>query len=293
MKILKKEISVLIVFLILLLPVISSATIVEVPQEQQKPTNFFESAFGFLKSKVLITIIVVLALIIVFLVLVFFLVRWLVQFIKKRSDIFYQLRKERIKLASTHRRYPANHWIKVHKNTPIRLVQKKNDKVMISSPIGYYKGDYITHEGNFVLSMNIIGNKMWFIFPLTDLLIIPNRSEVTIKKEKDNSETTKLPLAKDILQFNENEILIFAESISNTGMFYVPVLESKDGKIIDLTLPTYESLKNVILGDYLYTQTDEFSKLSKVSMNLNPYVRAGVKVADSSQNVEVPSGDKT
>ncbi len=221
----------------------------------------------------------------------FFLVKWLIQFIKKRNDVFYQVRKERVKLASTHRRYPAKHWFKVHKNTPIRLIKKDdNDRLIVSSPIGYYKGDYITHEGNFVISMNIVGYKFWWFFPTTEILIIPNRKEVkVINPITKKNETTILPLAKDVVQFNDGEVLLFAESISNTGMFFVPVMKSKDGKVIDLTLPTYDSLRNVVLGDYLYEQTTSFSHLAKKSMDINPFIRSAIKVADTSQSVEVPS----
>jgi hypothetical protein len=66
-------------------------------------------------------------------------------------------------------------------------------------------------------------------------------------------------------------------------------LKSQDGKIIDLSLPVYVSLKQVVLGDYLYEQTDEFGKLAKQSMNINPNLRYQMKAGDSSQSVEIPS----
>jgi len=286
----KKGLVIIVLLTLLFIPAVISQTIVEVPQEQPQQTNYFEGAFSFLKSKVILTIIIILVVVIAFLVGAFFLVRWLVTFLKKRNDIFYKVRKERIKLASTQRRYPAKHWYKVHKNTPIRLVRKEGERLIISSPIGYYKGDYITHEGNFILSMNIIGYKFWWFFPTTEILIIPNREKVITKNpDSKKSETAILPLAKNVVQFNENEVLLFAESISNTGMFFVPVMKSKDGRVIDLTLPTYDSLKNVVLGDYLYEQTTSFSQLAKKSMDINPYIRSAMKVADTSQSVEIPS----
>lgn len=283
---------VIILFLVLLTSSVMAQTIVEVPRDEPQ-TNSFDRAFNFLKSKVILTIIIGLVIVIGLMVGAFFLVRWLVTFLKRRNDIFYKLRKERIKLASTHRRYPAKAWFRVHRNTPVRLVRKEGDKLNISSPIGYYKGDYITPEGNFIISMNIVGFKFWLFFPVTDLLIIPNRKEVKYKNPGSNKDqTASLPLAKDVIQFNENEVLIFAESISNSGMFYVPVMKSKEGKVIDLTLPTYDSLKGVVLGDYLYEQTTSFSQLAKKSMDINPYIRGAIKVSDTSQSVEVPSSDE-
>jgi len=236
---------------------------------------------------------IIFALVIALLVLLFFAIRWLVQFIKDRKDIFFQLKKQRLKMASIQRRYPSSHWWKIHKNAPIRIVKRNKDKLTISDPIGYHRGDYVTHEGNFILSMNLIGNNKWFFFPITDLLIIPNKKEVKVMKKDGKEETiANLPQADEIIQFNNNEILLFIESISNVGMFYIPVMKAKDGKVVDLSLPTYSSLKQVILSDYLYEQTDEFSKLAKKSMDINPNIRATIKTQDNSSAVEVPSGER-
>ena len=293
----KKWIFTLFVILILLLfPLVSSQAVVEVPQDQEQK-NFLTDAVGIFKNKAILSIILFLAILICILIGLFFFVRWVVQFIKQRSDIFFQLKKQRLKLASIQKRYPSTHWWKVEQNTPIRLVKKEGEKLVISSPIAHHRGDYITHEGNFILTLNLVKNKKWFFFPITDILIIPNRPSIRLKTRKTSttskkeSETIdKLPQASDILQFNPDEILIFAESLSNTGIFYVPVLKSKDGTVIDLALPTYENLKRVVLTDYLYEQTDEFSKLAKKSMDINPNLRYATKVADTSGTVEVPSG---
>jgi len=69
-------------------------------------------------------------------------------------------------------------------------------------------------------------------------------------------------------------------------------LKSKDGKIMDLSLPVYETLKQVVLGEYLYEQTDEFGKLAKQSMNINPNLRYAMKSQDASQSVELPPSSK-
>lgn len=292
MKKLKGKIGVSFIILLLFFPLIISQTVVQVPQEQV-PDNFFSNAFAFMKNKVILSVIIIFALVIAFLILVFFLVKWLVGYIKDRNDIFWQLKHQRLKLASIQRRYASKHWWKTHKNTPIRIIKKVGDKVEISSPIAYHRGDYLTHEGNYIISMNLVGNKKYFFFPITDLLIIPNTTEVKIMKKGGEIETvTGLPQAKDIIQFTETEIFLNIESISNTGMFYIPVMKATDGKVIDLSLPTYTSLKRVILSDYLYEQTDEFSKLAKKSMDINPNLRYQQKVSDNSNTVEVPSGEK-
>jgi hypothetical protein len=294
MKCFKKSVSLVITFLLFITPLISSAQVVQVAQEQPAQSNsIFSSAFGFLKSPIFWWVVIAFIVVVLILVGIFFLIRWLVKFLKARSDIFWKLRTERIKLAKIQRRYPSKSWFKVHKNTPIRLVHNNNGHIIVSQPIAYHRGDYTTHEGNVIISLNLRNNNKWFFFPITDLLIIPNKDKIVLTKKDDKGKTEKveinnLPQATDIIKFNEDEILIYAESLSNVGMFYVPVLKAQNGKIIDLSLPVYQSLRDVVLGDYLYSQTDEFTKIAKKSMDINPNLRYQSKLGDTNQSVEVP-----
>lgn len=274
--------------LVLFASLVQSAQVVEVQQDQpvQEQRGFFGKIWDFATSPIAIGIYFFLVVITVLIVVSIFLVRWLIKYIKLRNDIFYKLHRERVFLAKTHRRYPAKHWYKVHKNKPIRIVKKIGDKVVVSRPIGFYRGDFISHEGNVVISMNLIGRKHWFVYPETECLIIPNRDSVKItrKDEKGNDISIimeNIPHAKDIVQFNEDEILLFVESISKVGHFLIPVVKAQDGKVIDLAMPVYQTLKEVIMENYLYDQTTEFVGLSKQAMNLNPHVRAIQKVGDA------------
>lgn len=297
MKLIKKSVC-LILMLILSIPLIFSAQTIQVAQEQPvEKKGFLAQSFGFLKSPIFWWIIFGILVVIAIIIGLFFLLRWLVKFLKARNNIFWQLRSHRIKLAKIHRRYPSKHFLKVEKNFPIRLVREQEGRTIVSEPIAYHRGDYTSHEGNVIISMNMRFNKRWFILPITDLLIIPNKEQVEIEQRTEKGKTIKivienLPQAKDIIQFNENEILIYADSLSNIGSggneFYVPVLKAKDGKIINLSLPVYQSLKEVILGDYLIEQTDEFVKVAKKSIDLNPNLRYQVKAGDSSQSIEIP-----
>ena len=296
----KKEIKrILVVFFILsfLIPLVSSATVVVNPAPVEKKPSFFDTYFGFLGSPIFWYVLVIVILLTIFLVGIFFLVRWLVKFLKSKNDIFYTLRKDRIRLAKIQSKYPSKHWYKIEKNTPIRLVTKDTGRVVVSEPIGYHRGDYQSHEGNQIISMNLKGNKKWFFFPVTDLLIIPNKESVNIitKDKKTGTEKTEtitnLPQSRDIVQFNQGEILLYAESLSNVGIYYVPVLKAKDGKIIDLSLPVYQSLKEVVVGNYLYDQTSSFVGVAKKTMDLNPNLRFEMKSKDANTNVEVPQGN--
>jgi hypothetical protein len=297
MKITKKGVC-LILMLIFSIPLIFSAQTIVVPQEQpEQEQGFLSKSLGFLKSPIFWWIVIGVVILIAIIIGLFFLLRWIVKFLKSRNNIFWQLRTHRIKLAKIHRRYPSKHFLKTEKNFPIRLVREQNGHTIVSEPIAYHRGDYTSHEGNIIISMNMRFNKKFWFFPITDLLIIPNKEKVEIEQRTEKGKTIKiiidnLPLAKDIVQFNENEILVYADSLSNIGSsgneFYIPVLRAKDGKIINLSLPIYQSLKEVILGDYLLEQSDEFVRIAKKSIDMNPQLRYAMKSGDSSQSVEIP-----
>lgn len=274
------------------------AQTIQVPNQQPaKKTGFFENTFGFLKSPYFWYILIGFILIVAILIGVFFLIRYIVKFIKSRNNIFYKLKTERQKLARIQQSYSSKAWYHIDKNTPIRLVNQTNGKVRISSPVCYHRGDYKTHEGNLIISMNLLGNKKWWFFPITDLIVIPNKNKIDIsrKMQSGKMETItidNLPTASEIVQFNPNEILIYAESLSNTGEFFIPVLRAKDGKIIDLSIPTYNSIKEVLLTNYLSEQTDDYVKIAKKTMDLNPHIRAEQRIRDSSGSVEIPQDNK-
>lgn len=236
--------------------------------------------------------------ILVFFALLFgllFFIKWFIKYLKNRNDIFYNLRSERIKLSKIQKTYPSKHWLKTSKNAPIRLIKNVGGKAFISSPIAHHRGDFTTHEGNVIIAMNLVGNKKFFFFPKTDLLVVPNIDKKIIKKKNAKGEVEDIiidhiPRADDIVQFNSNEILLHAESLSNIGLFFVPVLRTKDNKIVDLSMPVYQSLREVALGEFLYSQTDEFVKVARKSINMSPSLNYQVKTNDSSGNVEVPQG---
>jgi len=275
----------------------SAVEVVQVPKEEPQKQGIFSSMFGFLKEPIFWYIVIAFIIFVIIGIGLFFLVRWLVKFIKQRNDVFFRMKQDRMILAKVHRRYPSTHWWKNEKNTPVRLAKKDEDgRLIISRPIGYHRGDYITHEGNMIIWLNLIGKKQYMIFPASDLLVIPNKAEIKIvqrneKGERVREDIYKLPVAKDIVQFNEGEILLFAEGVSNVGIFLIPVLKSKDGKIIDLALPIYSSLQEVVIGDFLYEQSASFVGLAKKAVDMNVDLRARTKLQDSNQNVDVSTSN--
>jgi hypothetical protein len=279
-----------------ILPLVNGADIIQV-QNPDQSTQQGSGFWSFIHTAWFKGAIVIIILAIILIVLIVLIGRWLVKYIKTRNDIFYQVRQNRLKLAREQRTYPSKSWFRITRNTPIRLCYKDaNGKIKLTRPIAYHRGDYTTHEGNLVISFYMQGHKTFLIIPKIELLVIPNRKEVIVKtkdyktgKEKEITYSN-LPTAKDIVQFNEGEIILYCKSISNLGMFYIPVLEgTKDGKVIDLSMPVYQSLKDVVVEEFLFSQTDEFSKVAKKSIDLNPNLRYDMKRSDPSQSSEIPS----
>jgi DNA-binding cell septation regulator SpoVG len=298
--------SFVIIALLILNPVSAVKVVQEGTGEQPQQKEGFMSILGSVfSSPIFWGAIVIIILVVVFGFAVYFIVKFIIQFIKMQDDSFYRVRKERIKLASAQRRMGIKSgWFGwgYNKNPPIRLAQRVKDsdgKIVLrtSQPVAYYSGDFVSHEGNHYISFNMKGNHYVFgLIPKTELLVIPTKDKIEIKSLdiKGNIKTTtmdNLPTAKDIVQFNDNEIILHAEGISssNNGMFYYPVVKTQDGKMIDLSMPIYHNINNVAVEEVLYNQTDSYSKAMKKMPDINPYIRAINKTGDGNQSLEIPS----
>ena len=295
----KSVISSTLIILILINLVISQQTIQVQQQQTQEKEGFFSKYLGFLLSPLFWGIVIFIAFGILIVIGIFFLIKWLIKFIKNQNDIYYRLKNDRIKLSKIQKSYPSKHFWKVNKNIPIRLVKRNQlGKISVSDIIGYHRGDYTSHEGNIIISLNLKDKKKWFVFPITDILVIPDREKIIINQIKKNKADDtlitidNLPRARDIIQFNSNEILIFAESLSFSGLFLTPVLRTEDNKIMDLSIPVYHTLREAVLNDYMYEQVNSFAVLSKKATEINPYLRSITKLQDASQNVDVTTLDK-
>jgi hypothetical protein len=208
------------------------------------------------------------------------------------------MREERIYMAKLQSRYNSSHWLKVSKNTPIRLIRIEHDKPYISEPIGYHRGDFFSHEGNVNIALNLAGDKKWFFFPRMSILIIPNKEKLSVKtKDREGKmgtvEILNIPKADKIIQFNPTEILLYCESLSQVGYFLFPVLKGEDGKIVDLSIPVYSTLREVAMNEILYEQTSDYGILTKQASNINPFLRTAQKLQDGqNQSVDVPQGNQ-
>lgn len=291
---------IIVLFFIAFFPLASAVEVIQI-QEPTKPTtiNPFESIGAFFSSSLFWWLLAILILVVILGVVGYFAVKWAIKYIELQSDLFYQIRKERIKLALAQKRLPYSmNWMKFwsyNHNPQIRLVRNKDGKPTVSPPVAYYCGDFQGHEGNLYIAFNMKGNHyLWGLVPKKELMIIPNKKEMTITIHKgkglqEERTFTNLPTANEIVQFNSNEVLIYADGISNTGHFYFPVLKTKEGKIIDLAMPVYAGMSELGASEMLYSQADMYSKASKKIIEMNPQVRYVVKTGDNNQSVEVPT----
>ena len=225
---------------------------------------------------------------------------WIIKKIKLNQDVYHRLYRERRSLCSIHAdnyRY-LKYW-KYRKNQEIKSIYNHNGK-LITSFLGYYMGHFYSSEGN--LNLCFSNHRKWLIlFPIRDIIIINKRDKLIIDVPKEIEEkgikkivkeSIEQELPTDIENFANDCIYLtcFGIDKDERSGFFFPVLKDKDGNVINMALATYQSLRDVILGNYLYDQTDMFVKVAKKSIDLNPTIRGIQKVSDSSQSIETNQG---
>ena len=236
--------------------------------------------------------------IMVILALLIWLVMWIIKKIKQNQDVYYRIKRQRKKLCAMHAdkfRYRSFWWYK--RNDPLKCVHFDNNNHYITKKVGNYMGHFYGSEGNLIVAF--ANSRKWFIlYPTIELLIINKNIDVVYQvntEEIDDKGVKKIvkkeikqDLPTDIEQFTDEGVMLFAYGIDmdERSTFYFPVLKSKDGKIVELALPTFQSMKDVIMTSYMYDTVDSFAKLSKKGMELNPQIRSIQKIQDSSQSID-------
>ena len=219
---------------------------------------------------------------------------WLMKKIKEGTDVWFKIMKDKKHLCKMHRdNWRVHAFFRFHKNQAIRIYYI-NDKSIHSKVVGWYKGHFISRDGNITIMFNF--RRKWLVFPKNDLLIINSKKEIIIPRKEVQEGKIKeikiihdtLILPQNIATFNPDEVIINAYGIDMDYRteFFIPVLKDKEGNVINMPLPTYESMKQVAIEGYLYDQTDDFVKVAKKSIDLNPLIRGVNKVSDSSSSIE-------
>jgi hypothetical protein len=213
------------------------------------------------------------------------------KWLKVRNDLLYQVRKERLKLCRAQRVYGAKHWLFAEKNPPIRLFyyrwQDGKPYPLLSRPVAYYRGSFFSNDGNLMISIYVPGNRILFIIPRSELLVINNKPERTINIGR-NTYTYKLPTAKEMVEFRQSpdEVILYADGISDVGNIYVPVIRDAEGDPIDMATFAIDSMHDVAMPYHFNEMLNRWSEYNKKAVDTNPYVRIANKTSDSNMSVE-------
>jgi len=142
--------------------------------------------------------------------------------------------------------------------------------------IGFYLGDCVTSDGyrNFLL-----WNSRKFIFWKNKFVLKVNMNEnIKIETHESDGENKKrvvkeFKLPKDLIIEGDSVIAIKGEGVDKAGYYYYPLITDEHGNIINMDLIAYSRAKEVALLDTLYQQTEDFSKVQRQAINMNPNVR--------------------
>src|SRR3972149_9861847 len=110
------------------------------------------------------------------------LVWWLMKKIKEGTDIWFKIMKDKKHLCKMHRdNWRVNSFFRFRKNQAIRIYYV-NAKNIHSKVVGWYKGHFISRDGNITIMFNF--RRKWLVFPKNDLLIINNKKEIIIPRKE-------------------------------------------------------------------------------------------------------------
>lgn len=155
--------------------------------------------------------------------------------------------------------------------------------------VGYYSGECITADG---YKNYLVWNGRKWLFWKNEFVLRVNLNE-KIRIETRNSdgkrEIVEYDLPTDLLIEGENVIAIKGEGVDKANYFYYPLLVDKNGNIVNMDLIAFARAREVAMLDTLYQQTEDFARVQREAININPYLRWKVK----SQGESVQSTGET
>jgi hypothetical protein len=142
--------------------------------------------------------------------------------------------------------------------------------------VGFYLGECITSDGykNFLLfdSRKYVFWKNKFILKVNVNEFVKIETHEGVGDDRKRVvRTIKLP--KDLLIEGDSVIAIKGEGIDKAGYFYYPLIADEQGNIINMDIIAYTRSKDVALLDTMYQQVEDFSKVQRQAINMNPNVR--------------------
>jgi hypothetical protein len=219
-------------------------------------------------------------LLIIFGIILYFVAKWVIKFIKRRSDFLFAVKEAHLKLCVMHSNRKL-HGFRAWKNPPIRLAYPdEHGKLIVTDPIAYYGGHHYTSDGDLFIRFFEDGFRfIWFLpFLEAQLLICPSNQKIKLGGSMSSIAT-----------FSDTGCILYAHGIDQFGNrdYYLPVLMDESGKIIDLKPMVYKSIESITMGQAVTEFLETYPESIKKAVQLNPVLRAYNKVND--QNVEIES----
>jgi len=140
--------------------------------------------------------------------------------------------------------------------------------------IGYYSGDCITSDGyrNF-----LCWNRRKFVFWKNEFIVKVNLNDdwkiETWNPQTEKREIRSFKLPNDLIIEGENAIILKGEGLDIAGYYYYPIMTDKNGNIVNMDLIAFSRSRDVAMLDTLYQQTEDFVRVQREAINLNPNVR--------------------
>ena len=226
------------------------------------------------------------------LALILFIIWRVLKHLKDKDNPLIKLSSERLKLCRQHKdKKRGKHYFKPSKNQPI-VCEYFEDKKLIRRVVGYYMGDYYSKEGNRFIRFARKNCHKWLILPAIALLICNKTEEIEILQSisENEAKTIKVKLPANIDHFTDNEVTLLGcksiDKLDVMGLFFVPILaDMKRGQLNPQSF-AYEQIKQVIIGEQMVTNLEQFVTATKRALDLNPELRGTLKIRDSSGSVE-------
>ena len=140
--------------------------------------------------------------------------------------------------------------------------------------IGSYLGECITADGN--RNFLLWSSRKYFLWKNTFIIKVNMNDKIRLEVMDAVTKTRQIiehEVPKDLILEGDSIIMVKGEGMDKAGYFFYPLIADDKGNIINMDLLAYARAKDVALIDTLYQQTEDFSKVQRQAINMNPNVR--------------------